>query len=93
LPLLELAGPPRLEGKHFVSGLYHAKFVGDSQRKRVKIEPQITAAKVSKIGSGSSHAAHWVAGFWRQQPYGPLGSLRKLIWIQPYFAQGNKEEC
>lgn len=27
----------------------------------------------------------WVQGFWRHQPYGPKGSLRRLQWIQPYW--------
>jgi hypothetical protein len=90
-PLTELR-KPSVVGDRFVSGLYQARFIGDSQRKRLKHEPEIIAQPFVQTGSGSAHAAHWVAGSWRQQPHGPKSSLRKLIWVQPYFAQGNKEE-
>jgi len=88
-PLEELR-KPRFLGRHFVSGLYKARFIGDSQRKRLKSEPEVIADKLVPAAPGSAHASHWVAGFWRQQPHGPASSLRKLIWIQPYFAQGKK---
>lgn len=79
---------PRLVGDRFVSGLYKARFVGDSQRKTLKGKPEIIAEKMPKVGSHSAHAAHWVAGHWRQQPHGPKSSLRKLTWIRPYQTSG-----
>jgi hypothetical protein len=83
---------PSVVGERFVSGLYKARFVGDSQRKSLKNDPNVIAEKMPKETSQSPHAAHWVAGHWRQQPHGSKSSLRKLIWVQPYFAQGHKEE-
>jgi hypothetical protein len=41
---------------------------------------------------GGTHASprfHWVKGFWREQPYGPQRSLRKTLWIEPYFRGGD----
>lgn len=32
---------------------------------------------------GSTVAAHWRRGHWRNQPHGPRMSLRKLLWIAP----------
>jgi hypothetical protein len=89
-PLEELR-KPRVVGDRFVSGFYKARFIGDAQRKRVRNQPEVLAEKIARTGLESAHAAHWVAGSWRQQPHGPKSSLRKLIWVQPYFAQGNKE--
>lgn len=89
-PLVSLRAP-RWEGKRFISGLYQARFVGDSQRKRLKLEPRIIATKIPKPTAGQTHAQHWVAGHWRLQPHGPGSKLRKLIWLQPYQTLGPGE--
>jgi hypothetical protein len=88
--LLEPIRAPKTKGKRFISGLYPAKFVGDSQRVKVRHEPNVIASKPTK--PGSAHAAHWVAGHWRHQLIGPRESpSTKLVLIYPYFAEGNKE--
>ena len=34
---------------------------------------------------GKHKKAHWVSGFWRNQPYGVGQSLRKETWIKPHI--------
>jgi hypothetical protein len=88
--LLEPIRAPKTKGKRFISGLYPAKFVGDSQRMKVRVQPNVIAPKPAS--SGSAHAAHWVAGHWRHQGIGSRESpSTKLILIYPYFAEGNKD--
>ena len=88
--LLEPIRVPKTKGKRFFSGLYPAKFIGDSQRVRVRHEPSIIAPKPAV--NGSPHAGHWVAGHWRHQSVGPRDApSTKLILIYPYFAEGNKD--
>jgi hypothetical protein len=86
--LPEVVRPPGHKGKRFVSGLYQARFIGDSQRIKVKKEPQIIA---SKTLAGSAHAAHWVAGHWHTFLIGKGRLEPRLQWVQPYKT-GNKEE-
>ena len=89
--LPEMVGKPG-NGKRPLQGpLYHAKFVGECQRKYVKNEPQTIAAKIPKSESKIARVGHWVAGHIRSQPFGSGSSSRKLIWIQPYYAEGNKD--
>jgi hypothetical protein len=41
--------------------------------------------------TGATHASprgHWVSGFWREQPHGPQRSLRKTLWLEPYWRGG-----
>lgn len=41
--------------------------------------------------AGGTHASprgHWVSGFWREQPHGPQRSLRKTLWVEPYWRGG-----
>ena len=49
--------------------------------------------KLRRLGipQGGTHASprgHWVRGFYRQQPYGPKLSLKKEIWIDPFWRGG-----
>jgi hypothetical protein len=89
--LLEPIRTPKTKGKRFISGLYPAKFVGDSQRMKIRHEPNVIAARPA--GPGSPRAAHWVAGHWKHQSIGPRDSpSTKLILIYPYFAEGNKDQ-
>jgi hypothetical protein len=39
-------------------------------------------------GTHASPHGHWVAGFWREQPYGPHNSLRRPKLIDPYWRGG-----
>jgi hypothetical protein len=36
-------------------------------------------------GSHKTPIRHWVEGFFRQQPYGPGRSLRKIRWIRGFW--------
>jgi hypothetical protein len=36
-------------------------------------------------GSHASPRAHWVRGFWREQPWGEGRRLRKTLWIEPFM--------
>lgn len=40
-------------------------------------------------GTHASPRGHWVSGFWREQPYGPQRSLRKTLWIEPFWRGGD----
>jgi hypothetical protein len=39
-------------------------------------------------GTHASPRGHWVSGFWREQPHGPKHSLRKTLWIEPFWRGG-----
>jgi len=39
-------------------------------------------------GSHHSPRGHWVSGFWREQAHGPQHSLRKTLWIEPFWRGG-----
>jgi hypothetical protein len=39
-------------------------------------------------GSHASPRGHWVSGFWREQPHGPGRTLRRTLWIEPFFRGG-----
>lgn len=44
-------------------------------------------------GTGASPQVRFsVRGHWRQQPHGPQNSLRKLLWIQPFWKGSDKED-
>lgn len=69
---------PRLEGRHFVSGLYPAKFVG----------PPLFRPSIPRVGEptreGKTPIPHWKSGHWIRQAHGPKSQLRKLIWVGMY---------
>jgi hypothetical protein len=81
---------PRKAGKNLISGIVRARFVDEYARKALPGQARVVAS-FEPDQTMITRAAHFVKGFWRRQSYGPANSLRKLIWIQPYFAQGNKE--
>jgi hypothetical protein len=78
---------PRMEGKHFISGLYPAKFIGSSQ-----LRPSSKPSHVASLPTGKHVAAHWKAGHWKRQPYGKGRTERKLIWILSYHAGEEEDE-
>jgi hypothetical protein len=39
-------------------------------------------------GHHSSPRGHWVTGFWREQPYGEGRTLRRTLWIEPFWRGG-----
>jgi hypothetical protein len=80
---LEVIRKPRLEGKSIMSGLYPARFVGQSQ-----LRPTNKPSHIASASTGKHLAAHWAAGHWKRQPYGPKLAERKLIWISPYHTGG-----
>lgn len=57
------------------------------QRFRVQLPHEDHESQVEE-GSGSDRKSpyrHQVRGFIRSQPYGPMRSMRKVIWIRPYW--------
>jgi hypothetical protein len=76
---------PRLEGKHHVPGLYAARFVGASQ---LRPTPN---AHVASQATGRHLSAHWRAGHWKRQAFGPKHTQRKYIWLRPYQTHGQTE--
>lgn len=40
-------------------------------------------------GTHASPRGHWVRGFYREQPYGEKHSLRREMWIEPYWRGGD----
>jgi hypothetical protein len=41
-----------------------------------------------EAGRHGSPRGHWVSGYWREQPHGPSRSLRKTLWIEPFWRGG-----
>jgi len=69
----------RQEGKNFKPGLSRARFVSEMNERT-----QYPPPREKHEPTGRHQAPHWVRGMWRNQPYGPRHSIRKLIWIMPY---------
>lgn len=74
-----------LDGKHPISELVEAKFVGSSGIRPQMIQPP----KPHSPGepTGRTLPPHPVAGHWKRVPYGPKHSLRRLTWIHPYLTK------
>jgi hypothetical protein len=73
--------PPKMEGDRLISGLYKAKFIGDSYfRDRPRPTPAGTA--------GYHVAEHWTKGHWRRVAHGPKMGQRRLQWIGMYKSGG-----
>lgn len=52
-------------------------------------------SEIVRAGPTGTHASprlHWVPGYTREQRYGPKGSLKKPIWVEPYMRGGNEEQ-
>ena len=80
VPDSDLIRKPKMEGDRQITGLYHAKFVGQSA-----IKLSESGAKARGISeTGRSVAPHWVSGHWQRICHGPKRSLRKLVWIGIY---------
>jgi hypothetical protein len=100
--------PPSRKGDRQISGIYNAKFVGQSQIRPKPGEPHHIASAAQVIGaespggtlsyekgSGGWHVTpHWRSGHWVRQPYGPGSRQRKLIWVNtmPVGYQEEEEE-
>jgi hypothetical protein len=78
---------PKTEGKRLIPGLYPAKFIGQSQLRPSSKQPTQAA---SHLPTGKHLPAHWRAGHWKRQPYGPKQSERKLMFILTYHV-GDKD--
>lgn len=87
---------PGKKGDRQISGIYQAKFVGQSQIRPKAGEPHHIASAAQVIGAGAPGSTlpyersatsgwhvvpHWRSGHWVRQPYGPKSSMRKLIWV------------
>jgi hypothetical protein len=67
------------------------------KRRQHAAVPTFTVTDIAPSISGQSTASearggprrHWVRGHWTRQPYGPHGSLRKLLWIRPFLRGGD----
>jgi hypothetical protein len=68
---------PSLDGKHRITGLYPAKFVGAS-----KLRPLQKSGP--SIPTGAHLTSHYRAGHWKRQVHGHGRAERKLIWIGLY---------
>jgi hypothetical protein len=79
---------PRTEGTRLIPGLYPAKFIGQSQLRASSKQPTHVAAH---LPTGKHLAAHWRAGHWKRQPFGPKHSDRKLVFILTYHVGDNEE--
>lgn len=47
--------------------------------------PDLEQSETSPKASWSLDHQVWVAGHWKEQPYGPGNSLRRPLWIKPYI--------
>lgn len=66
-------------GKHMMTGLFPAKFIGQQQLRKTN-----KPSHIASVSTGQTMPPHWVAGHWKRQPYGPKNQERKLIWISIY---------
>lgn len=41
-------------------------------------------------GHHASPRGHWVSGYWREQAYGPKFTLRRTLWIDPFWKGGEE---
>lgn len=46
---------------------------------------------ISQGGTHASPRGHWVRGSWRNQAHGPKRSLRREMWVEPYWRGGETE--
>lgn len=76
---------PHYDGKRFLSGLYHARFVGRSQ---LRAQHDAARSLASPTGSGPQVQDHWTAGHWRRVAFGPRSEQRRLQWIGTYHVPG-----
>jgi hypothetical protein len=79
----EVIRKPKSEGDRFISGLYNARFVGQSQ-----LRPNRDSHPIHGELTGRHLVQHWRAGHWKRVPCGPKHSERKLAWIGTYQTHG-----
>ena len=85
--LMQLDRPAKNKGGRLREALYRPRVIG---------EKYLLKTRAHRIGMPSPTAAtsretkmpHWVCGHVRMQPYGPQGTLRKPVWIEPYQTGG-----
>jgi hypothetical protein len=82
---IQILRKKQITGKHAISELVEAKFVGASQIRAQMLERPIS--RTPGLPTGRTVAPHAVAGHWRRIPYGPKQSLRRLTWIHPYLTK------
>jgi hypothetical protein len=71
------------EGKNgFRAAIFPVRWVGQQHFK-----PPLPRDS-EQVDTGQKRPAHWVAGHWKRQPFGPARALRKIIWIMPYQTTG-----
>jgi hypothetical protein len=79
---------PKTEGTRLIPGLYPAKFIGQSQ---LRPSSKQAAPTAGHLPTGKHLAAHWRAGHWKRQPFGPKQVDRKLVFILTYHVGDNEE--
>jgi hypothetical protein len=82
---------PSMDGDRQITGLYHAKFVGQSAIRLTESGAKDKGMMVSSV-NGRTVAPHWVSGHWQRICHGPKHSLRKLVWIGIYRTGKANEE-
>lgn len=74
---------PKVEGRRLVPGLYHARFIGQSQ-----IRPkQSELAHANSTGTGHPQEAQWRCGHWRKVWFGPGKTQWRRQWIGLYHTK------
>jgi len=60
----------------------------ETLRRRAEKEPPRVGQTTEPLGTrgGWKQCLHWRGWFWRNQPYGPGGELRRLVFIGPHTA-------
>ena len=92
-PLLEAVAPPRPPDPAGLRNAAKRRKAEQAIRRASRLSyfyvggeaPEPTASRdPAETGRRLDHQV-WVTGHWKQQPYGPDGSLRRPQWIRPYL--------
>lgn len=93
VPLKKMEHAKRIQGRRVrekylsewrVRCRYH--ILGEAVQRALHASP----SGIGAVGA-SPQVRFSVRGHWRQQPHGPQNSLRKLLWIQPFWKGSDKE--
>ena len=93
-PLLESVSPPALRDVSVIRNPAKRRRAEEENARTTRLSYFYVGGERPAYAEGldgASRTGHqldhqvWVTGHWKQQPYGPQGSLRRPQWIKPYL--------